>query len=163
MSVEKSRLPQELQRRDGWKGSGVRFEVDESAIGKLASDGHQVQYGARPLARELEARITAPLSEAICDSGRLAKLSVTVGVKGKDDREEIALNVTAQPRQSRVTDDSAEGMIQQMTLLRRRSQALDRCVGTHDLCIRHTQGSKNEVLHGLGKGRSGYLLYDCRQ
>jgi hypothetical protein len=124
--IAKLRLT-ELQSRDGWKGSGGQLDVQESAIRQLAHDGYQVQYGARPLARELEARLVAPLSEAICDSGRLARLSVNVGVKQTGDQQQIAVSVQSQPRPSRVSEDSSEGLIQQITLLRRRSQALDRC------------------------------------
>ncbi len=130
----------ELQRRDGWKSRGRPFDVDEQALRVLARDGYQVQYGARPLARELERRLAAPLSEAICESGRMSRLVAKVGVQQQGDGaiESVSVRVTADPAASSQPDDSLEMLIEQMTLLRRRGQSLDRCDAVRLLRNQHT-------------------------
>ena len=115
----------ELQRRDGWQSRGDEFEVDRQAVQLLTEHGYQPQYGARPLAREVERTIVVPLAEAICNSGRLKRLSAQVGVAA-DDPQQLTVAVRADPEQAKPQDDSAGRLIGQATLLRRRGQALDR-------------------------------------
>ncbi len=133
---------EELVRRDGWKGQGGQMEMDDDAIGVLSEDGYQAQYGARPLARELERRITAPLAEAICDSGRMTQLTANLGVGQQEPAggQRISLAIKSVPAASPGSENLVERqrLIEQMTLLRRRGQALDRCAAVRRLRNQHT-------------------------
>jgi ATP-dependent Clp protease ATP-binding subunit ClpA len=115
----------ELQRRDGWQSRGDEFQVDRQAVQLLTERGYQPQYGARPLAREVERSIVVPLAEAICDSGRLKRLSAEVSVAA-DHAQQLTVTVRADPEQAKPHEDSLGRLIGQATLLRRRGQALDR-------------------------------------
>ncbi len=131
----------ELQRRDGWQSRGDSFEVDSQAIGALAEQGYQPQYGARPLAREVERKIVVPLAEAICDSGRLKRLGTAIGVKA-DDPGQVTVNVKSQQPGHPSPDESSDSLIRQAILLRRRGQSLDRSEAMRRLRNEYTLASR---------------------
>ena len=131
----------ELQRRDGWQSRGDAFEVEAAAVRALAKEGYQPQYGARPLAREVERKLVVPLAEAICQSGRLKRLSTHVDVH-PDDATHVTVQVTSQPAGSKPDEESHDAMIRQATLLRRRGQSLDRSDAMRRLRNDYTMASR---------------------
>ncbi|MCG8650690.1 MAG: AAA family ATPase, partial [Pirellulales bacterium] len=131
---------EEIRQRDGWKGAGDRLDVADEALGLLASDGYQLQYGARPLSRELERRLVTPLSEAICDSGRLSRLTAIVErvQTHPEAPPRIAVQAKSLQKKTPSSETSVEQLIEQMTHLRRRSQALERCESVRRLRNQYT-------------------------
>jgi hypothetical protein len=120
----------ELKRRDGWQSHGDRFDIDEAALTSLSRAGYQPQYGARPLTREVERSVVVPLAEAICESGRQKKLSTQITAPGADEesaKNQILVSVNSDPAKRKRADESVVALIEEMTTLRRRGQALDRC------------------------------------
>ncbi len=128
----------ELKRRDGWQSHGDQFAVDEAALQSLMRNGYQPQYGARPLTREVERSVVVPLSEAICESGRSKRLDAMITANGSDDGAVVRVDVKLDPNKHSRTDDSAAELINQMTRLRRRGQALDRCDAVRRLRNQYT-------------------------
>ncbi len=131
----------ELQRRDGWQSRGDVFDVDTGAVQVLAAEGYQPQYGARPLAREVERKVVVPLAEAICNTGRLKRLSAKVDVSGEDPSG-VSLQVQSQPTGDKAIDESSNALIGQATLLRRRGQSLDRSDAMRRLRNDYTMASR---------------------
>lgn len=116
----------ELKRRDGWQTHGDQFEVDTAALEAITQRGYQPQYGARPLTRELERSVVVPLAEAICDSGRERRMDATVSTHEKDPHA-IDVRVRSHQPHQRRSDESLSTALEDLTALRRRAQALDRC------------------------------------
>jgi ATP-dependent Clp protease ATP-binding subunit ClpC len=54
-----------IQERDGLKMRGVVLEVCAEAEQHLADRGYDVRYGARPLKRQIERQLLAPLADAV--------------------------------------------------------------------------------------------------
>ena len=139
--IAKLRLD-ELKRRDGWQSHGDQFDVDEAALQSLMQNGYQPQYGARPLTREVERSVVIPLSEAICESGRLKRLDATITGNGSAGQHVVQVDVKQHPHRHNRTDDSAVELINEMTILRRRGQALDRCEAVRRLRNQYTMVSR---------------------
>jgi ATP-dependent Clp protease ATP-binding subunit ClpC len=117
----------ELKRRDGWQSHGNQFDVDEAAMASLTHFGYEPQYGARPLTREIERSVVVPLSEAICESGRLKKLDAKITATDSLPTSRVLVGVTSDPLREKRFDASVVELIEEMTTLRRRGQAFDRC------------------------------------
>ena len=68
-------LVQRMQNRE------IRLEVEDAVVNKLARDGFDPVYGARPLRREVEHQVENPLAMKIvrgeCPPGSRVKISVT--------------------------------------------------------------------------------------
>jgi ATP-dependent Clp protease ATP-binding subunit ClpA len=131
---------EELLRRDGWQSYGESLDVDAAALQVLTQSGYQPQFGARPLTREIERQLVVPLAEAICAAGRLTRLSVNVtagaaddGAPGPGDSEaagrpdRLQFHVISDSSRLPRADESVGGLLETMTMLRRRAQSLDRC------------------------------------
>jgi ATP-dependent Clp protease ATP-binding subunit ClpA len=56
-----------LLEREGLRRRGVRVEIDDSAIDAVATAGFHPRYGARPLQREIERAVIAPLSRLLVE------------------------------------------------------------------------------------------------
>ncbi len=133
----------ELERRDGWQSHGGRLDVDAAALAALTRIGYQPQYGARPLTRAMEHSIAVPLAEAICKSGRLTKLDASISAAesisaGSGPVSRITVGVKSDPAPEHAADEGVLRLIEDMTTLRRRAQALDRCDGVRRLRNRYT-------------------------
>ncbi len=57
------------------KGLGIEIEFDDSAVSRIADEGFDPVYGARPLRRAIQSKIEDPLSEKMLD------LSIVAGEK----------------------------------------------------------------------------------
>ena len=66
------------------KVRNISLEVDDAVIDKLARDGFDPVYGARPLRREVERQIENPLAMRIVQSECPDNCSVKVGLKGRE-------------------------------------------------------------------------------
>lgn len=128
----------ELKRRDGWQTHGNEFDVEEAALQSLMRNGFQPQYGARPLTREVERSVVIPLSDAICESGRVKKFDAKVAVDESRDPRRIRVEVKADPACHKKTNHGVAALIDEMTTLRRHGQALDRCDAVRRLRNQYT-------------------------
>ena len=128
----------ELKRRDGWQSHGDQFDVDEAALASLTQLGYQPQYGARPLTREIERSVVVPLAEAICDSGRLKRMDAQITATSSEQIHRLLVNVKSDPRKEKRSDDSVLALIEEMTTIRRRGQAVDRCDAVRRLRNQYT-------------------------
>lgn len=138
--IAKLRLD-ELRRRDGWKSVGTELDVPDDALAALAANGYQAQYGARPLARELEQQVAAPLAEAICNAGRQSKLNAKVVLRSDEltNTERLSVDVrTLPPESSRSKQLTENALIEQVTMIRRRGQSLERCQAVRRLRNQYT-------------------------
>ena len=125
----------DVQKRDGWKHRGNSFDVAADVTQTLARDGYQPQYGARPLAREVEKSVVLPLSEAICDIGRNQPVDVSVQV---DDAQQVLVEASARKVKDRRSADEITRLVGEMTMIRRRGQSLQRCSAVRELRNRLT-------------------------
>ena len=114
LQIARLRL-EELRRRDGWHSQGGQFDVHEDALAKLTRTGYQPQYGARPLTREVERSVAVPLAEAICQSGRQAKLNAEITVTGGEGGQRVRVSVTSNPSQETGSDENIVTVIEEMT------------------------------------------------
>ena len=57
----------ELKKRLGEKE--IQLNVNEEVISKLATDGFDINYGARPLRREIEKQLENPLASYLINHG----------------------------------------------------------------------------------------------
>lgn len=86
-----------------YDNSAVTLELNDDAIEKLAKDGYDPQYGARPLRRAIQRQIEDALSEEVISgrmkSGDTVKASVKdnklVFIKEFQTKEETAVKITA--------------------------------------------------------------------
>lgn len=58
-----------VAERDGLRLSDARLDVSPAVIERLAAEGYDPKYGARPLKRVIERRLVAPLAERLCRLG----------------------------------------------------------------------------------------------
>ena len=117
----------EVKRRDGWQSHGNQFDMDEAALQLLAKNGYEPQLGARPLTREVERSIVDPMSEMICLSGRSNKLDARVTTVSKDNKPEVVVELSAADVREKRSNENVLSKLEEVTLLRRRGQALQRC------------------------------------
>ena len=73
-----------LTGRIGLKSRQVRFEVTPEALDRLTENGYDPRYGARPLKREIERRLTAVLAERLCRSTGNDPLECRVDVVARE-------------------------------------------------------------------------------
>ena len=130
----------ELKKRDGWHSYGNEINVSPEAMARLAANGYQPQYGARPLARELDRQVVTPIAEAICDSGRQIRLNANVDLFAGDDQR-IRIK-TESARDSQNESQSNQVLLERATLLRRRGQLLDCCSAVRRLRNEYTQSNR---------------------
>ena len=64
--------------------NGIAVEFTDSAVSKIADEGFDKIYGARPLRRAIQTKIEDMLSEKIIDSEVVAGDTITVDVKDDD-------------------------------------------------------------------------------
>ncbi|MFK8111260.1 MAG: AAA family ATPase [Rubripirellula sp.] len=117
----------EFKRRDGWQSHGDCFDIDAAAMKAIIKDGYQPQYGARPLTRSIERNVVVPLADAICHAGRSRKIDVAVTTKQEEDSDRVLVNVRTHAENEKRDQQSVLAVVGEMTTLRRRAQALDRC------------------------------------
>jgi ATP-dependent Clp protease ATP-binding subunit ClpA len=114
---------EKIRGRDGVRYRGVTLEIDDSALGVLATDGYHPRYGARPLKRQLEQRLVAPLAEQANEYGGDTELDAKVYAAG----ERIAVKVRAREK-AKATLDQTQRMlrgIESLSQLRRLAQRLE--------------------------------------
>jgi ATP-dependent Clp protease ATP-binding subunit ClpC len=59
----------------------IELEIDEAVVEKLAHDGFDPVYGARPLRREIERQVENPLAMKLVSGDRAAGAHVKVTVR----------------------------------------------------------------------------------
>jgi len=64
--------------------NGIRLEITEDAITKLAAMGYDPQFGARPLKRVIQREVLNELSKMILAGKVNAEKPIRVDVKGDD-------------------------------------------------------------------------------
>ncbi len=69
------------------KDNGLTLQVSTKVLSKIAKDGYDPQYGARPIRRLIESKILTPLSKILMREGMpiKAKVSVNVDANNKDE------------------------------------------------------------------------------
>ena len=60
---------------------GVTADIDRKVFEKLAKDGYDSKYGARPLSRKIQNEILNPLANAIIEGNVTDGATVTIGLK----------------------------------------------------------------------------------
>ena len=136
----------DVQNRDGWKYRGNDFQISEKIVPVLARNGYQPQYGARPLAREVERALVVPLANSLCEIGRNNPVDVSVRVKedaGDGQTSQVAVGAKVRQVKDYRLSEETRDLIAEMTLLRRRGQALDRSSAVRDLRNRITSLSRS--------------------
>ncbi|MGB7343337.1 MAG: AAA family ATPase [Pirellulaceae bacterium] len=133
-----------VQKLDGWKHQGSEFAVDAGVAELLANNGYEPQFGARPLNREIQKSVLVPLANAICDIGRHHRVDVSLQVAGGGDKpSRIAVKAKAAPVKNRRQRDKLAWLVDEVTLLRRRGQALERCSALTKLRNRFTTSRRS--------------------
>jgi ATP-dependent Clp protease ATP-binding subunit ClpC len=77
--IARKALEQALAR-EGLARRGVRVEVDDAVVARLAALGFEPKLGARPLKRAIETHVIAPLARLLAAAGRGAPKTVRIGV-----------------------------------------------------------------------------------
>lgn len=70
-----------VKKRPGFQRKGIRLHLEPSARAWLAKKGVDPRYGARPLLRLIETRITAPLAALLAENPKTRKLQVYITEK----------------------------------------------------------------------------------
>jgi ATP-dependent Clp protease ATP-binding subunit ClpC len=115
--------------RDGLRLRGVKLDLDPAAIDRLAEQGYDPRYGARPLKRAIERELVAPLAENLSRYGSDVAISCRVQVV----ESSLQVAATARPLgvKSPVAGSQADSplleMLAQVVELRRQAQALQSC------------------------------------
>ncbi len=71
------------------KGNGLTLQVSTKVLSKIAKDGYDPQYGARPIKRLIESKILTPLSKILIQEGMPSRVRVSVDIDTKDKDEFI--------------------------------------------------------------------------
>ncbi|MFK4789283.1 ATP-dependent Clp protease ATP-binding subunit [Microbacterium sp. ZW T5_56] len=72
------------ETRDRLEGQGIALEVTEAATAWIARNGHQVEYGARPLRRLIQREIDDQIADLLVGSALSAGDTVVVDVVGDE-------------------------------------------------------------------------------
>lgn len=67
------------------QGKGIKLTVSKSALEKLAKEGYEPQYGARPMKRLIQTKLLTPVASMIVTNGLMEGGSVSVDVGKNDD------------------------------------------------------------------------------
>jgi ATP-dependent Clp protease ATP-binding subunit ClpC len=68
----------EIGRREGFQRSGLRLCWSDALVARLAKEGFDAHYGARPLQRVLERRVVTPLARYLLEHPDLRDTDVTI-------------------------------------------------------------------------------------
>ncbi len=71
---------QQIEQREGLRQRGLKLYFTEALIAHIATQGFDKKYGARPLQREIERLIVAPLARKMMQSTELKNQKITVDV-----------------------------------------------------------------------------------
>jgi ATP-dependent Clp protease ATP-binding subunit ClpC len=74
-----------VERREGLRRAGLRLRWSERLVAWLAREGFDARYGARPLQRVLERRVTAPLAKYLLERPELAGAEIEVDCDERGD------------------------------------------------------------------------------
>ena len=161
------RQVEQLRRREGLREHDGKWTVSPAVVAKIAEQGYQPQYGARPLARAVERELLSPLAAIVPKIGRkpshieieLAKNNQPDVVDRADQHTpagRIHVQMTAIKKTNvdtpkfgdpklgdAIGDDPTEpktvrSNIQAVSELRRRAQSLASCDALRDARIRWT-------------------------
>ncbi|NLX10114.1 MAG: AAA domain-containing protein [Chloroflexi bacterium] len=72
----------EVLLRDGITRRGILVEIDEAVIDLVLERGYSPEYGARPLKREIERRVVAPMARTLAQHATQTQNLLRVGVEG---------------------------------------------------------------------------------
>lgn len=74
----------DIQQRDGIKQRGVQLQFTKDLIEFIGEEGFDPKYGARPLQREVERLIVAPLGLLFIENPTFANRTITVDYDGQE-------------------------------------------------------------------------------
>ncbi len=78
----------EILLRDGITRRSILVEIDEAVIDLVLERGYSPEYGARPLKREIERRVVAPMARSLAQRGsqesHLLRVAVEEGQAGAE-------------------------------------------------------------------------------
>ena len=89
----------------------------------LAATGYDMRYGARPLKRAIERQLVAPLAELLCRQVPRTADGLPCDCRG----DAIAIDASAGPPKRRTGDRRTLDLLNDVTVLRRNVQRLERC------------------------------------
>ena len=69
---------------DRLAGKGINFEISDEALSRLAKEGYDPHYGARPLNRLIQNKILNPVASYIISNGVKKGDTISVSVKNKE-------------------------------------------------------------------------------
>ncbi|MEM9586815.1 MAG: AAA family ATPase [Planctomycetota bacterium] len=113
----------DLSARDGWISYGRELVVAEPVVDLVCRDGYQPQFGARPLARQIEQRIVTPMARKLCQTRHAVRHDVDVRLAGSAGTSAVARMVTPSPKSKSRRDVTR--VIEDTVVLRRRCQGFD--------------------------------------
>ena len=70
---------------------GIKINIDNKVIGKIASDSYEPEYGARPLGRELRRQIENPLATKLLEDKYKNKKNIIIKIYPSK-KDEILFN-----------------------------------------------------------------------
>lgn len=118
-----------VRRRDGVRLRGVDLEVSEAAVRRVARDGFDPRYGARPLKRAMERELLVPLAEGLNGYAEDARLAARVEAEDRDGGQTLRVTVRAVPGPGPATTPAGSGAaaaVRDCAALRRDLQRLQR-------------------------------------
>ena len=77
LSITRKEL-EDIQKRDGIKQRGIQLQFTKDLIEFIGEEGFDPKYGARPLQREVERLIVAPLGLLFIENPKFANRTITV-------------------------------------------------------------------------------------
>ncbi|WP_299458362.1 AAA family ATPase [uncultured Microscilla sp.] len=83
LSITRKELD-EIQKRDGLKQRNINLQFTKNLIEHIGEEGFDPKYGARPLQREIERLIIAPLGHLFIQNPTFANRTITVDYDGKE-------------------------------------------------------------------------------
>jgi ATP-dependent Clp protease ATP-binding subunit ClpC len=88
-----------IARREGFRRAGLRLRWSERLVARLAQEGFDARYGARPLQRVLERRVVAPVARFLLAHPELrdAEVAVDCDEAGEVWVREVAVTQGARP------------------------------------------------------------------
>ncbi|HTN75727.1 MAG TPA: AAA family ATPase, partial [Pirellulaceae bacterium] len=112
--------------RDGLRMRGVNVILEADVVSRIAQQGYDARYGARPLKRAIERELIAPLAERITGYGAGVAIDCRVGLRqGRLEVESTARPIAGTVQQIGGSGLSVTQAIEQLIELRRKVQGLE--------------------------------------
>jgi ATP-dependent Clp protease ATP-binding subunit ClpA len=113
-----------VRSRDGILRRPMTITTGREVAGCLARQGYDIRYGARPLRRQVERELLAPLARAL--NRYSSDLAVAARIEIADDRLQVTVKARS-PSAEAVKERTSAELVNACSELRRRNQRLQSC------------------------------------